>query len=798
MAMAKLQSALREIPNFRKIHQDMLAKATPDTGLWLFRGEKWGLWLEPDGDIKILWGSGMPGAGKTVLAALVIAMLEALAEKSDLKICVAYVYIRYSDAAEMAIRNVLEVFVKQTVERHPDHLPMVKEVYDRHIDEGTQPSEQQLLSLLQKLTDCVTTAYVIDALDEAPTAIQLDLVQKLASLKCKIFITSRPLRAIEAQLPSAHCFQIFAQDEDIDLLINHKLERNVVLRELLGSEGSTLREELVTGIKLKSGGMFLHASLQLDALGFCLSAQDVRETLEQFPSEIEDVYIQTWNRILGQHPRHISQARALLLWVLSAQRSMTIEELQRALATSPDTHTFEPGRMVPEAALFGLCRGLVTLEEESRLVRLVHYTARAPLEKLILDSFPNRHSLLAAVCMTRLTDCGFQNTNLDSEEALQRALNNDPLLNYAHSAWAFHAHLSLDVEVTAGQLATFLSNCQRFPDLIQNEFDILSPLHLAVLHKFPLDITGLLTDGHLVSVTDMGRHTPIGLACLEGYEAGVRAILSLPGATVYANMQGPRGWTALMCTASRGYTNIAELLLHALPEGAINLETRFGESALALAASKGHKGIVELLLARPEIQVNPTNSSAWSALKQAVTYGHGDIVKLILPHSGLPDSTDWSPLIFAATIGHEDIVEFLLSLPEIDVNVVDEIGWTALMNAALRGRIRSMMLLLRHPDVNINIASPEGQTALILAAERGHTEVVKLLLATPRIEINRIDGGGYSAIERAAIFQHTYIVAALLDAPGIDATGVAFDALVAVLIKMWKEMVITDPPTPEP
>ncbi|KAH6909406.1 hypothetical protein BKA70DRAFT_1425793 [Coprinopsis sp. MPI-PUGE-AT-0042] len=110
--MAKLQPALREIPNFRKIHQDMLAKATPDTGLWLFRGEKWGLWLEPDGDIKILWGSGMPGAGKTVLAALVIAMLQGLAEKSDRKICVAYVYIRYSDAAEMAIRNVLEVFVK--------------------------------------------------------------------------------------------------------------------------------------------------------------------------------------------------------------------------------------------------------------------------------------------------------------------------------------------------------------------------------------------------------------------------------------------------------------------------------------------------------------------------------------------------------------------------------------------------------------------------------------------------------------------------------------------------------------
>ncbi|KAH6887854.1 hypothetical protein BKA70DRAFT_1203319, partial [Coprinopsis sp. MPI-PUGE-AT-0042] len=433
-----LESILRAIPNFRKIHQDMLAKATPGTGMWLLKGEVFSVWLEPNGDLKILWGSGIPGAGKTVLAALVINILEAMARESGHRICVAYVYIRYSDRAEMTIRSVLEVLAKQIVERYPDALPIVRAVYAQHIADDTQPSESQLLGLLQKLTDYVATTFVLDALDEAPIDIQLNLVKVLASLNCKMFITSRPLTAVEEQFPSAHRFSIAARDGDIDLLIQKKLEGSANLQGLLGKAGSSLREEILGTIKRKCGGMFLHASLQLDALCHCLSIHDVQETLEQFPSEIEDAYAQTWSRILDQHPRHVSFAKTVLLWVTHAQRSMTIEELQRAVATSPDNHKFEPARMVPETMLLSICRGLVVFEEETRLVRLVHYTARRPVEELLLESFPNPNSLITSVCMTHLTECGFQNTTIDSEEALRQTLKGDPLLAYAHDAWAFH------------------------------------------------------------------------------------------------------------------------------------------------------------------------------------------------------------------------------------------------------------------------------------------------------------------------------------------------------------------------
>lgn len=47
------------IPNFRQIYQDMLSKVTEGTGMWLLNDETFRIWIEPDGTIKILWGSGI-------------------------------------------------------------------------------------------------------------------------------------------------------------------------------------------------------------------------------------------------------------------------------------------------------------------------------------------------------------------------------------------------------------------------------------------------------------------------------------------------------------------------------------------------------------------------------------------------------------------------------------------------------------------------------------------------------------------------------------------------------------------
>jgi ankyrin repeat domain-containing protein 50 len=124
-------------------------------------------------------------------------------------------------------------------------------------------------------------------------------------------------------------------------------------------------------VLLNSMTRFLHASLQLEALRECLTLGEVKRTLQGFPSNIKDVYLQTWERILKRNPTRVLVAKAVLLWVMNAQRPMTISELERAVATSPTTHKFQPDEVVPGMSLVTLCRGLVIFEEESGVVRLV-------------------------------------------------------------------------------------------------------------------------------------------------------------------------------------------------------------------------------------------------------------------------------------------------------------------------------------------------------------------------------------------------------------------------------------------
>lgn len=85
IAQSSLLSSLAATDNFRGIHQDNLARATPKTGEWMFGYETFTVWRNPQSDLDTLWGTGIrefiflfasgeelmkhtiAGAGKTVV-----------------------------------------------------------------------------------------------------------------------------------------------------------------------------------------------------------------------------------------------------------------------------------------------------------------------------------------------------------------------------------------------------------------------------------------------------------------------------------------------------------------------------------------------------------------------------------------------------------------------------------------------------------------------------------------------------------------------------------------------------------
>ncbi|KAH6904795.1 hypothetical protein BKA70DRAFT_519349 [Coprinopsis sp. MPI-PUGE-AT-0042] len=695
-----------EIENQRRIQIATLGRATRGTCMWVRQMGTWCIWLEPEGDLKIMWGYGMPGAGKTILASIIIDTLETHAKASNSPICVNYIYFRYSDHTKATIRGFLEVLVKQTIERHPHCLLLLDEAYARHIREKTQPSEDELLALYQRFSGTMFTTFCIfDALDEAPPTLQLEILEKLASVNVKLFVTSRPLKAVEARFPQAHRFKIVAQDQDIDLHIDKEISRSADLRELLEDGGPLLRGEIATSIKEKCGGMFLHVLLQLEALRECTSVREVKETLATFHQDIEELYLQTWQRIMGQTRSKVLLAKKILMWVITATRSLTVEELRNALASCPDTHKFDSSRLVQGGTLIALCRGLVTVEEDTRLVRLVHYTAKDILEQLILETFPHPHALLSAACLARLTDSGIQTTGLSGAQQLTQVLQAEPLLGYAYDSWPMHARKSLAAPLTIERLARFVESCHEFP-CCTSDFDTLGPLHLVAQFGLPISFAGSDCLRNPNQCTPRRKWTALHLACKQGHANVVEELVLLPN--ILVNAVDINGNTALILASRFGHDGAARLLL-GHPDININAVDKEGRTALLCASVNGRKGAVSLLLSCQDIDVNVVSRSNTTAL------------------------------ILASWRGHQDVVALLLSHPGINVNMTGHRGLTALGRASVNRHEGAVKLLLSHPQVDVNVKDKCGRTSLGRAAKEGGEAIVKLLLTHPSIQVSTRD-----------------------------------------------------------
>jgi ankyrin repeat protein len=370
--------------------------------------------------------------------------------------------------------------------------------------------------------------------------------------------------------------------------------------------------------------------------------------------------------------------------------------------------------------------------------RPTDYTAKETLQALLSESFPHPQSLLASICMTHITECGFQNTTIRSEEQFRAALEKDPLLAYASQAWHLHASAGIDEEETMHRTAQFIKECQAFPAFTSFEhtfyFDILAALHIIALYKLP---PALIQDSNSNITTALQQQTPLIIACRSGHRQLVDRLVALSG--LHVNMADANGWLGLMRASLAGHLDIVKVLL-AHPEIQVNLVNKDRCSALLLAAHNGHDGTVALLLAHLEIQVN------------------------------LVDKNGWSALLLAARNGHDDTVALLLAHLEIQVNLVNKNGWSALLLAAQHGHDGTVTLLLAHPEIQVNLVNKKGSSALLLATRYGHDGTVKALLATGAVDVNAFDSDKDTPIKLAAQYGHEVVVSLLLDTPSIDIT----------------------------
>ncbi|KAH6908129.1 hypothetical protein BKA70DRAFT_1427376 [Coprinopsis sp. MPI-PUGE-AT-0042] len=397
--------------NYRDVQMDNFEKATPRTCLWFIESKIFRQWLL--GQLLILWGTGMPGSGKTVLASIVIDYLQKYAKRHGPKVAVAFAYCRYTEP--VPVQKILAALVRQLLERYPFLYPLVKPVYDEHSREMTKPSKDQLLELLRDISQVFETLFcALDGLDEAAPDTQFKLLDALSTVKASYFITSRPLEPLHSVLPNAQFFNIVARPEDIKLMVSQKLRESPRVASMLDAGGHARQQEVVSKITFKSNGMFLHATMQIETV-------------------ISKMYAETIKRIDLQTEASSRLARKALVWLLHARRLLSINDLRYALAINTDFPVPQADDLLDELALvddrtlLSICCGLVTLDRLGG-VRLVHMTAYESLPGVLAIDHTESHAMLAIVCMRQFP------------AALPSCPRHSPLGRYASLEWLQHIH----------------------------------------------------------------------------------------------------------------------------------------------------------------------------------------------------------------------------------------------------------------------------------------------------------------------------------------------------------------------
>lgn len=131
------------------------------TGKWFLESERFLCWVANEKKQTLLC-TGVPGAGKTVLASIVINQLEKEFANND-DVAITYLYFDYRQQIEFS--DLLSVLLRQLLQGNPGLYGTISDMYRRHgHDRLSKEAVQKELEVV--ISQCSEVFIVIDALDE--------------------------------------------------------------------------------------------------------------------------------------------------------------------------------------------------------------------------------------------------------------------------------------------------------------------------------------------------------------------------------------------------------------------------------------------------------------------------------------------------------------------------------------------------------------------------------------------------------------------------------------------------------
>lgn len=530
---------------------------------------------------------------------------EQLRQPKKIGIAFAYcVYGRVGHTASGLLANLLKQLALQTVASLED----ITKCHERHSKFGSRPALKEISGLLSLQVQRFDEVFIIiDALDECPEADQnrKAFIGEVRGLlpKVRLMVTSRDIPSIEKTFHSDLQLHIRATDQDVKLFVESQTDQNAELSDLL-EDHDDVRSMITATVVEKSRGMsvssetstdsgspddrFLVAVLHMDSLAKEDNLRDLKEALHRLPEDLYKTYDEALERINRQDSRRRARANEVLMLINCAKRPLKLNEMRQALSVRRTDKVFNPEALPKAEALISTCCGLVVVEEESQIVRLVHYTTEEYFERKQHDfRSPEAHQYF---CGQLITYLGFPNiAGLVVEDEIARMEMEDEKLAKTGKG------------PSKNHLKKLFSE-KKEPDLV------------------------------IYGVENWGYHARQAFARLEDRPSNKSRDLE-EQIDLYLRTSPNVGFAIrILCYLEERRHSFLGRDFWACSKGSTSLHT---------AATHGIYPLVEKYLSNGA-HVNAADAQGRTALHSASKYGHVDIVQLLLDHGAAIDIQDES------------------------------------------------------------------------------------------------------------------------------------------------------------
>ncbi|UPK95450.1 hypothetical protein LCI18_006385 [Fusarium solani-melongenae] len=741
----------------------------PGTCEWIRENSHYQTWLA--GESRLLWISGGPGRGKTVLSLFLNEEVEKACEGTQNRLL--FYFCRFQDEKHNNTVNVLRSLIYQILEFSSDG-PEVRQALE-YFDSSEKvqfalSSFECLWTVLEKLfaqPGLPTIFCIIDGVDECHSSHQL--VKKLYDY-CKLQARSNDnaglrLALIGRDIDGLDAFPGIKVDPDNEENVNEDVKRLISsslepLARIQGFDG--IRSRVEKSLLERAEGTFLWVSFVIDELSRKKTCLEILDTIRGLPKGLDPIFA----RMLHQIESDQRETSALIFkWVALAKKPLTLDELTAVIGVGPGDHDVSTERITADRV--AICRPF--LKVHNNQVLSVHQSAKEYMLRKqhdtdqVLEGFrittDQGHVALAHKCLLVLENSALQHTALPLYYTPGQG--ESPLLNYAILHWHNHARLaSRDAKGLFNPDRPFFQQSSAVQSKWIQTYSLWDVNYIRNLPKTPL---------HMASFFAIVPWVKIALQQDRSMPRSVLSWRSRKTIDSIDFLRTPLGWAV-----KRGDKDTIQFLLDSGAD--IDVKDRRNETALIIAVSDGREPMVRFIL-DSGASLDPKNQQGIKALISAICRGYESITKLLLGR-GVSVKGQYGPLNCAVLSEHERTVPLLLEYGA-DVKLGGNyryrkwlVNIPPLIQAAISGRDRAVRLLLEHgADANARasrIFRPEdfilmslkhrmweynrvhkAGSAVVYAAERGHTTTVQLLL-DHGVDISIKDEDGKTALELAA------------------------------------------------